>query len=45
MLSYILQMISTLADSTEFLKYLSVFTLADIRNVITDNRSEERRVG
>lgn len=37
MLSYILQMISTLADSTEFLKYLSVFTLADIRNVITDN--------
>lgn len=36
LISYILQTISTLADSVEFLKYFSVFTLADIRNVIVD---------
>ena len=28
-------MISEMSDKTEFLKYISVFTLADIRNVIT----------
>ena len=32
--SYFLQVISELSESTEFLKYISVFTLADIRNVI-----------
>lgn len=37
MISYILQIISTLAKTTEFLKYLFVFTLADIRNVIANS--------
>ena len=36
LISYVMQVLSSLADSTEFLKYFSVFTLADIRNVITD---------
>ena len=36
LISYILQMLSTIADTVEFLKYLSVFTLSDIRNVIID---------
>ena len=35
-ISYFLNIISELAESTEFLKYISIFTLADIRNVITD---------
>lgn len=35
-ISYILQMLSSLSESVEFLKYLSIFTLADIRNVIQD---------
>ena len=34
--SYFLNIISEMAESTEFLKYISVFTLADIRNVIID---------
>lgn len=34
--SYFLNVISEMAESTEFLKYISVFTLADIRNVIVD---------
>lgn len=34
--SYFLQTISEMNESTEFLKYISVFTLADIRNVIVD---------
>lgn len=34
--SYFLNIISELSESTEFLKYISVFTLADIRNVIID---------
>lgn len=34
--SYFLQIISEMSESTEFLKYISAFTLADIRNVITD---------
>ena len=34
--SYFFQMLSTMSDSVEFLKYASVFTLSDIRNVITD---------
>lgn len=33
-ISYVFNVLSSIADSTEFLKYLSVFTLADIRNVI-----------
>lgn len=33
-ISYILQTLSTISGSVEFLKYFSVFTLADIRNVI-----------
>ena len=35
LISYILQTISTIAESVEFLKYFSVFTLADTRNIIT----------
>lgn len=34
MISYILQTLSAMSESVEFLKYFSVFTLADIRNVI-----------
>lgn len=34
--SYILYMLSTIAKEIEFIKYVSVFTLADIRNVIQD---------
>ncbi len=37
-ISYFLQMVSNMGSSAEKLKYLSVFTLADIRNVITDAR-------
>lgn len=36
LISYVLQMLSSLSSSVEFLKYLSVFTLSDIRNVITN---------
>ena len=36
LISYVLQMLSSLSRSVEFLKYLSVFTLSDIRNVITN---------
>ena len=35
-ISYILQTFSTISESVEFLKYFSVFTLSDIRNVITN---------
>ena len=35
--SYFLNILSEMSETTEFLKYLSVFTLADIRNVITDS--------
>lgn len=34
--SYFLNIISEMGEKTEFLKYISVFTLADIRNVIVD---------
>lgn len=34
--SYFLKIISEMGESTEFLKYLSIFTLADIRNVIVN---------
>lgn len=33
--SYFLKIISEIGETTEFLKYISIFTLADIRNVIT----------
>lgn len=36
LISYVLNTLSTLSDKAEFLKYFSVFTLADIRNVITN---------
>lgn len=36
LISYVLQILSSLGETTEFLKYFSVFTLADIRNVITN---------
>lgn len=35
-ISYFLKIISEMAESVEFLKYLSAFTLADIRNVISN---------
>ena len=34
MVSYFLNMLSTISNEVEYLKYFSVFTLADIRNVI-----------
>lgn len=34
--SYFLQIISEMSETTEFLKYISAFTLADIRNVIIE---------
>lgn len=34
--SYFLNVISELSEETDVLKYVSVFTLADIRNVIVD---------
>ena len=36
LISYVLQVLSSLAETAEFLKYFSAFTLADIRNVIMD---------
>lgn len=36
LVSYVLHMFATIAQPTEFLKYFSVFTLADIRNVIVN---------
>ena len=33
---YMLNMFSTMAEEVSFLKYFSLFTLADIRNVIID---------
>ena len=35
-ISYILQALSTMSSSVEFLKYFSAFTLSDIRNVIVN---------
>ena len=35
-ISYFLQILSEMSDKTEFLKYVSIFTLADIRNVIVN---------
>lgn len=36
LVSYFFQVLSSIADSVEFLKYVSIFTLADIRNVIVN---------
>lgn len=36
LVSYVLQMLSQISENVEFLKYASVFTLADTRNVITE---------
>ena len=36
--SYFLQILSELSESVEFLKYISIFTLADIRNVIVEGK-------
>ncbi len=36
LISYVLQMLSQISESVEFLKYVLIFTLADIRNVIVD---------
>lgn len=36
LISYVLQTLSTMSDATKFLKYFSIFTLADIRNVIVN---------
>lgn len=36
--SYFLQILSEISESTEFLKYISIFTLADIRNVIVETK-------
>ncbi len=35
--SYFLQILSELSDKVEFLKYISTFTLADTRNIISNN--------
>lgn len=35
-ISYILQSLSTISTKVEFLKYFSVFSLADVRNVLTN---------
>lgn len=35
-LSYVFQILSTMSREVEFLKYFSIYTLADIRNVIVD---------
>ena len=37
LISYFLQMLSQIAENVEFFKYLSVFTLSDIRNVILES--------
>ena len=34
--SYFLQIVSEMSEKAEFLKYISIFTLADIRNVIVN---------
>ncbi len=36
LISYVLNILSELSESVEFLKYVSIFTLADIRNVIVN---------
>ena len=37
-MSYFLNVISELSKETEIFKYFSIFTLADIRNVILDTK-------
>ena len=44
-ISYFLNMLSELSESTEWFKYISTFTLADVRNVITDVKINPLFVG
>lgn len=37
LISYVLQILSTLGENVEFLKYFSLFTLADVRNVVSSS--------
>lgn len=37
LVSYVLQVFASLSESTEFLKYFSVFSLADTRNVVLES--------
>lgn len=37
LLSYVLYIISTMSETTRFIKYFSIFTLADLRNIIVNN--------
>lgn len=43
--SYFLNVVSDMDESIEVLKYLSVYTLADVRNVITDTKINPVYVG
>ena len=43
-ISYVLNVLSSMSESTEFLKYVSVFTLADIRNVIVNSSIDIKMV-
>ena len=44
-ISYFLSIVSEMGESTEFLKYVSIFTLADTRNVILDVKINPLIVG
>lgn len=41
---YVLNILSEISDKVEFLKYFSIYTLADIRNVITNTKIEPMMV-
>lgn len=43
--SYIMQVISQLSDKVEFIKYFSVYTLSDVRNVIESASIDPMMVG
>ena len=45
LISYVLQTLATLDSSVEFLKYFSVFTLADVRNVIITSSLNPLMIG
>ena len=36
--SYMLNMFSSISSEIDFLKYISIFTLCDVRNIILDER-------
>ena len=44
LLSYVLNTLSSLSENIEFLKYFSVFTLADIRNIILNNSIDVKMI-